>query len=86
MDAHGTRGDLVLADRLPGATNARVLQAQVDEDHSEHDRKEQVVILDRPAELEAGDGLRKREAEAVDAERIDARDALGAARDIHRPR
>ena len=51
MDAHGTRGDLVLADRLPGATNARVLQAQVDEDHSEHDRKEQVVVLDRPAEL-----------------------------------
>ena len=32
VDAHRARRDLVLADRLPGAADARVLQAQVDDD------------------------------------------------------
>src|SRR5207247_8548297 len=85
-DAHGARGDLVLADRLPGPPDARVLQAQVDEDHREHHREQQVVVLDRPAELEPGEGLEPGEVEVAQLERIDARDALRPAGDVHRPR
>ena len=39
VDAHRARGDLVLADRLPGAADARILQPQVDDDHrQQHER------------------------------------------------
>ena len=58
VDAHRARRDLVLADRLPGAADARVLQPQVDDDDREHQREQQVVVLDRAAEIEAEEGLR----------------------------
>jgi hypothetical protein len=35
VDAHGARRELVFADRLPCAADARVLQAQV-QDHDQH--------------------------------------------------
>ena len=35
--AHGLRGQLVLADRLPGPADVGVLQPAVDEDHDDHD-------------------------------------------------
>ena len=49
-------------------------------------QQQQVVVLDRAAEVEAEKVSALREAERADAERIDARDALRAVGDVHRPR
>ena len=45
--AHRLGGHLVLADRLPGAADVRVLQAPVTEDHDDDDEEHQEV--DRPS-------------------------------------
>ena len=75
VDAHGACRDLVLAHRLPGAADARVLQAQVDEDHREQHHEQQVVVLDRPAEGEAEERIGAPEIDRADIDRVDARDA-----------
>ena len=38
-DAHRTRRDLVLAQRDPGAAEPRVAQAEVHEQHDQHERE-----------------------------------------------
>jgi hypothetical protein len=45
VDADRLGGDLVLADGLPGAADARVLQAQVDDDDEDGERDQQKVVL-----------------------------------------
>ena len=82
MQAHdlgrrdGARGDFVLADRHPGAADARVLQPQVDEDHGKQHHEQEVVVLDRAGEIEPEDGLPFREIESRQRERGDPGDAL----------
>ena len=55
VDAAGLGGDLVLADGHPGAADARVLQADADEDDGDGQQHEQVVVEHHAREGEAED-------------------------------
>jgi hypothetical protein len=45
IDADRLGGDFILANRLPGAANPRMLQAQVDDDDQDGQRDQQKVVL-----------------------------------------
>jgi hypothetical protein len=45
IDADRLGGNFILAYRLPGAANARILQTQVDDDDQDGERDQQKVIL-----------------------------------------
>ena len=87
VDAHRAGGDLVLADRLPGAADARVLQPQVDDDDDEQHQHQQVVVLDRAGEARGRAMVSVcAKLKLADAERVDQRDALRAVGDVDRLR
>ncbi len=70
VDAHGAGGDLILADRHPGAPHPRILQPQADEDqHPDHQQAEIVVGARGDAEGIAEEARRGRAVEADGAVR-----------------
>ena len=84
IDAHRLGGNLVLADRLPRAAKARILQAEIDYDDADGDQQQEVVVLLRSGKRHAENDLGPREGEAAEAKRIDQVDALRAVGDIER--
>ena len=54
VDAHGLGGDLVLADRHPGAADARESRSRWQIDHADHHQRQEQVVVERDRrELEA---------------------------------
>src|SRR5690606_31040053 len=84
VDAHGLGGDLILADRLPGAADARVLQAHADQHDQQRDGQQQVIVFFRAGHADAQQALAATEHELADLEAVDAVDALRPVGDVDR--
>ncbi len=82
IDAHRLGGDVVLPERLPGATEPRMLEVVDDDDRQHREEEEHEVI-----ELQPGDGQAKDldalpHLEAEEVEPLDAGDAAGSVREV----
>ena|SRR6266487_4534186 len=61
VDARRRGGDLVLADRYPGTTHARIAQANIRKDAQCNQRQDQVVVWDRGESIPQGTRKSRRE-------------------------
>ena len=84
IDAHRLGGDLVLADRHPGASEPGILQPNGDDDDDDRQDQEQVVVQIDRRDLDVEEGLGLAQAYPGDLDRVDIGDALRAVGDIDR--
>ena len=83
VDAHRLGGDLVFANRHPGAADAAALEPTADHRVDHDEREEQVVVVGDLGDVHAQHLVRLAEVEA-DVHLVDLRDALRAVGDVDR--